>query len=325
MSTLSTRSPIAIIGAGMAGLAAALRLDAAGYACRIFEKSRGVGGRLATRRAGDFRFDHGAQFFTARGTSFRKAIAKWSGDGFVAPWFEDSYVGVPAIGAPVRAMANRFEVVLETQITSLQSVEGGWLLHDAVGMVHDCAGQPFAGAVLAVPAPQAIPLAESAGASFPGLQEVRYAPCWTLMAAFEETLPGPDRYSFPEGPLSWLARNSAKPGRDPVPEAWVIHASPAWSRQHLELSADEVAPLLWQEARSVLATQAEPGFMAAHRWRYARVEQTAPQPFVWDADLRIGACGDWGLGPRVEAAFDSGEGLGRIMVSSLSQIRTAAE
>lgn len=325
MSTASPRSDIAIIGAGMSGLAAARRLRANGHTCRIFEKSRGVGGRLATRRAGDLRFDHGAQFFTARGNAFRKAVADWTSEGIVTAWFDDNLVGIPAIGAPVRSIANQFDVLLETQITALQSVEGGWRLLDAQGGVHDAGHGAFSAVILAVPAPQVLPLAQTAGVPMPGLDDVRYAPCWTLMAAFEEGLPGPDHHASPEGALSWLARNSAKPGRDPSPETWVIHASPAWSRAHLELSPDEVTPLLWQLARTILNTDATPGFMAAHRWRYARVEQTAPKPFLWNADARIGACGDWGLGARVEAAFDSGDGLGMIVANSLSRAYSAAE
>ena len=325
MSTASPRSDIAIVGAGMSGLAAARRLRANGHTCRIFEKSRGVGGRLATRRAGDLRFDHGAQFFTARGNAFRKAVADWTSEGIVSPWFDDNFVGVPAIGAPVRSLANQFDVQLETQITALQSVEGGWRLLDAQGRVHDAGHRAFSAVILALPAPQILPLAQTAGVAMPGLDDVRYAPCWTLMAAFEEPLSGPDHHASPEGALSWLARNSSKPGRDPSPETWVIHASPAWSRAHLELSPDEVTPLLWELARAVLDTDATPGFMAAHRWRYARVEQTAPNPFLWNADARIGACGDWGLGPRVEAAFDSGDGLGMIVANSLSRLTSAAE
>ena len=53
---------IAVIGSGIAGLACARRLSDAGYAPILFDKGRGIGGRLATRRTPDGRqFDHGAQ------------------------------------------------------------------------------------------------------------------------------------------------------------------------------------------------------------------------------------------------------------------------
>ena len=51
---------IAIIGAGLAGLSAARALTAAGHTPVVFEKSRGLGGRLATRRTEFGPIDHGA-------------------------------------------------------------------------------------------------------------------------------------------------------------------------------------------------------------------------------------------------------------------------
>ncbi len=63
---------------------------------------------------------------------------------------------------------------------------------------------------------------------------------------------------------------------------------------------------------------AAPVHAVAHRWRYAMVERAAEEPYLWDAAARIGACGDWCLGSRVEAAFDSGDGLGAAVAAALS-------
>jgi predicted NAD/FAD-dependent oxidoreductase len=52
----------------------------------------------------------------------------------------------------------------------------------------------------------------------------------------------------------------------------------------------------------------------AHRWRYARVDRPLGEEAWWDAARRIGACGDWCLDARVEAAFLSGRALaGRML------------
>ncbi|MBC8101135.1 MAG: NAD(P)-binding protein, partial [Cytophagales bacterium] len=52
-----------VIGAGLAGLAFAGDAAASGASVRLLDKGRGVGGRTATRRFGDLRVDHGAQYF----------------------------------------------------------------------------------------------------------------------------------------------------------------------------------------------------------------------------------------------------------------------
>jgi predicted NAD/FAD-dependent oxidoreductase len=97
----------------------------------------------------------------------------------------------------------------------------------------------------------------------------------------------------------------------------VVQASPAWSRTHLEATPEAVAPLLLDEFAAATGVAAAPGFVAAHRWRYALVETPAGQPCLWDAGLRLGACGDWCLDARVEAAFESGEALAAAAAATL--------
>jgi renalase len=116
--------------------------------------------------------------------------------------------------------------------------------------------------------------------------------------------------------IAWIARDSRKPGRRNA-ETFVIHASPDWSRAHLEWHADAVASAMLARFREIIGVSTEPSFSAAHRWRYALVEQAAGLAFLWDERARIGACGDWCLGPRVEAAFESGDALADAVVQSL--------
>ena len=142
-----------------------------------------------------------------------------------------------------------------------------------------------------MPAPQAFPLATAAGAHLPGLQSVRYAPCWALLLAFAETVgPRADRIRPHDDAVAWIARDAGKPGRRNA-ETFVIHASPDWSRAHLERPAGEVAIALLARFRALVGVSAAPSLSAAHRWRYAPVEQAAGSAFLWDGRARIGACG----------------------------------
>ena len=77
---------VAIVGAGMAGLSCAAALKTAGASITLFDKSRGPGGRMSTRRSAHRRYDHGAQYFTARDPDFQAVVARWTADGLVAPW-----------------------------------------------------------------------------------------------------------------------------------------------------------------------------------------------------------------------------------------------
>jgi predicted NAD/FAD-dependent oxidoreductase len=140
--------------------------------------------------------------------------------------------------------------------------------------------------------------------------------CWAVILAFDASLELPFDGAFVhESPLSWIARNSSKPERSGDRESWVLHASPKWTSEFLEHESDDVLPMLldafWQ------ATDAEPctpAFAASHRWRYAIPPAPLDSRCLFDPQLRMGACGDWCSGPRVEGAFLSGMALaGRIL------------
>jgi renalase len=305
----------AIVGAGVAGLAAARILTAAGHEVTVLDKSRGVGGRMATRRAGGLQFDHGAQYFTARGARFQAQVAEWTLDGRAAEWEPGRFVGTATMTAPVRAMAAGLRIQAETTISCLQRDPDGWRLSGR-GPDGDLRIGPFEAVVLATPAPQAVPIAASAGLSWPLMRAASYAPCWALLLAFDAPVRlAADGVRPADDVIGWIARDSTKPDRPRGVETIVAHATPAWSRAHLEDAPESVEAALLEAFRHVAGTSAAPRHVAAHRWRYALVETPAGEPFWWNGDAGVGACGDWCIGPRVEAAFDSGEALGRAIVN----------
>ena len=309
---------IAIVGAGMAGLAAARRLEDAGIGCTVIEKSRGLGGRMATRLVDGLQFDHGAQYFTARGARFQARVAEWQRRSAVSQWMPGRWVGTPGMTAPARSLAGRLRVIRGCRTMALEGNPGRWMPATDPGSGGLVEGECFDAVILAIPAPQVIPLAASAGAHFPELERVRYAPCLTLMLAFEHaTYVREHATTPPEGPVAWIARNGTKPGRTGSHETLVAHANPEWSYQHIDADPESIAEALLGALRPHIGT-ARPVFRSVHRWLYARVEETAGVPFLWDSVRKLGACGDWAVGPRVEAAFDSGEALAVAMLETLA-------
>jgi hypothetical protein len=323
----AARSSIAIVGAGMAGASAARALDAAGFHVAVFDKGRGVGGRMATRRLdGGLTFDHGAQYFTAHDPGFARVVQSWTEAGIAAPWGEPGWsVGTPGSPAPVRSLLTGLPVTCECAVSHLTRDGGRWVLSDAGG-----ARIPgtFDAVLVTAPAPQALALAATAGADGSAfrasLDRVRYAPCWALMLAYQGEPPFLEshrRKGDPCRPIAWIARDVTKPGRSGDSQTLVVHASPDWSRAHLEHEATTVAGLLSGELRRLsaisLPAPGRIGYAAAHRWRYARVEQAAEEPCLWSPDLRLGIAGDGCLGGRVEAAYLSGKALAERVMADL--------
>ena len=299
---------IAIVGAGMAGMSCGQRLSRLGHEVRLFDKGRGPGGRMATRRMEDggttLHFDHGAQYFTARDPRFVEQVAHWEASGVAARWAaagDDAWVGTPAMNAPLKAMAGELGVQFGTRIEQLVRDGEGWQI--------DGEGAPdarFDAVLVAVPAEQAGPLLQPHAPAMARLADQTASdPCWTLMAGFEAPLALVQDTLRQRGPIGWAARNNAKPGRASE-ECWVVQASPEWSRAHLEDNAETVAAALLAELAEANGGPLPRQLGAtAHRWRFAR-SGTAGEEALWDAEQRIGVCGDWLIGPRVEAAYMSG-------------------
>jgi renalase len=308
---LSEDGTIAIIGAGIAGAAAARRLSDAGRRVVVIDKGRGPGGRMATRRGPDsLRFDHGAQYFTARDPRFSALVEDWTARGVAGPWGgEGRHVGVPGMSAPVRDLLEGIDLRCGRAVGRLTREGGGWRLTESDGT--DLAGDTaFSRVLLTCPSPQSLALLASAGQDLPGVAEVRYAPCWTLMLACDgPSLPdGPVREDRdPQAVLAWIAENDSKPGREGG-VALVAHASPSWTRANLEAKADDVADRLVAALRDTVPV-GEIRHRAAHRWRYAAVERAVGEPCLFAPETGLGFAGDGCLGPRVEFAYLSGLAL----------------
>ncbi len=302
-----------IIGAGMAGLSCAEQLVSAGHRVSLYDKARGPGGRMSTRRieteSGETSFDHGAQYFTARDPDFCARVEDWSERAIVAPWRlagEDAWVGTPGMNSVIRDMVSRQDVHFGWQVTGIRRDDEKWWIAragEAVG--------PFDGVILAIPPEQALPLLSLH--DFAMAREVmasRSQPCWTGMFAFRDRLPTDRSIIRDAGALAWAARNNEKPGRS-GPESWVVQADPAWSTTHLEADPVDIANRMLAALSSALDMDLpDPFLRAAHRWRFARATGLGKDS-LWNPAIRIGACGDWLLGPRVEYAWLSGVSLAR--------------
>ena len=302
---------VVIIGAGLAGLTCARRLTDAGVKPIILEKSRGVGGRMATRRVAigeaQMQFDHGAQYATAREAGFKELLDKAS--SACAIWDSgksgEHFVGVPAMSSIARAIAAGLDVRQGVEVTALTRIGDGWIIE--AGSDRYSATQ----VVLAVPAPQAAAILGSNHPFAEPLNSVVMEPCLTLMAAFSPTSPKPFISRIDKNqPLSWIAQDSSKPERATTFTTWVAQASAAWSAKYLEEDGPAVAqrmlPLL---CTAIGASPDDVRHSAGHRWLYARVTKPLGQPFLRNEDTTLHLGGDWCIGARIEAAWASGNAI----------------
>lgn len=307
---------VGIVGAGIAGLACARALKRQGHEVSLFDKGKRPGGRLSTLVLDDLCWDFGAQYLKANDPDFAAQCGEWRKAGVLADWDRGppgALVGVPSMARLVGHDAEVLDVRFGALVQRLDRVGEQWFLAGP-----DLREGPFDAVAIAVPAEQAAPLiglhdmmlaCEAAG--------VRSKPCWTAMVAFDAPIPSLPDWLRDRGGIAWASRDNAKPGR-PERECWVIQAGTEWSMANLERPADQVAAdLLALLAAEAGGSLPEATFLKAHRWRFAL-------PFgrkghhLWNADLQLGAAGDWCSGACIEDAWLAGSALARDMAGAVS-------
>ncbi|MBV0912392.1 NAD(P)/FAD-dependent oxidoreductase [Anianabacter salinae] len=304
---------IAIIGSGLAGLTAARHLAFAGHLACVFDKGRGPGGRLATRRGGDVMFDHGAARLTAKRPAFAAALKLAVGAGTAARWpvQSDSFVGVPEMKAPFVDLPPVVRLHQSVRIMSVTE-DGGWHLTDEGGARHG----PFRAVICTVPPAQAADLVPAQAAR---LHAVRMAPQWAAMLAWDGGAPVQGDLLHPGGVIETVQVMASKPGRPAAPCAVVLHATPDWTCAHLDLTRPEAAQRLLAEAQGALGLDLPPPDSAhGHRWLYARCEVPLGAPFLAVAPTFL-LGGDWALGRDAEHAYESGLAMANAVIEALPE------
>lgn len=303
---------IAIIGAGLAGLVLADRLNR-DHQVRVFEKARGPGGRMSTRRADPYGFDHGAQYFTADSAAFHDFVSGHEQAGQIAPWpgqvecvggaqasSKPKWVAAPGMNSICKALAQGLDVQSGIHVETLAREASGWHLVDKTGATFG----PFDWVISTAPAPQTQALMPSEFSGQAALEKVRMSGCFALMLGFERA-PELSWTALKSGtpPVGFMAFNSQKPQRAHAPSV-LIQSSNEWAEAHLEDDPDRVTATLLDAASELAGTDLSTApHQALHRWRYAATPVPAGVDYLKDDALRLAACGDWCVGSKVEAAF----------------------
>jgi len=318
---------IAIIGAGLAGVVLAGRLRAAGHAVTIFEKSRGAGGRMATRRTDNFAFDHGAPCFSAESAAFRaflaphidsRLVARWparfarvSADGTARAEDVERFVAVPAMNALCKALVGDTPLHTQVQVAPIEKP------HELT----DSDGRPlgrFDWIVSAAPGPQTAALfADLAPLALdPDHMSGGFTTMLGLPAAHD---PGWDMAETDDPVLAAIIADSSKPGRSAHGTAFVIHARSDWSEPRINEAPEAIQPQLADAFTRLAGIDASAAaYATTHRWRYAHANAGLSQGFVFSPEVALAACGDWCWGGGVEAAFRSASALADRLAGQVS-------
>lgn len=323
-SSATDRPDVVVVGAGIAGIACARELRAAGRAVRVYDRGHRIGGRLAVRTVDGRPIDLGASYFTAHDPAFVAVTDEWISRGLARKWTDTFHLATPeglqgtTTGAPRYAAAKGLRSLAEDLARALAVQHPHEV--DEVGRSKQgpyADGEHAAAVVLAMPDPQALDLlSDELAAERDVLRNRTWEPVLALVARWpERAWPEIDGVFVNESPiLTFVADDGARRG-DGAP-VLVAHADPVFSAGHLD-DPDSAVLAMLAELAAVLGISVEPDWAQVKRWGVARPAAERPEPFHLGPAM-VGLAGDgWHGRPRVEAAFLSGRALGRELATRL--------
>jgi len=327
-----------VIGAGIAGLSCAVTLQKAGVRPVVLERSRGVGGRCATRRVKEQPVDHGVIFLHGGDTEFLEALDAvdatptpgWpmqiSGTG--TPCQPEAFLPyqrrlafVEGLTAFPKHLSRSLDVQLGSQVNSLRKTEMGFRIES-----EDGSSWKSPNVIVTLPAEQTIRLTEALPddakeirAANKLLREIGTEPCLTLLAGYPADGPGPywDVLYPEESLILMLVSHDSTKRTYQKSRVLVYQCRARWSRQNLEEAPPTwTAQILAEAARLLGPWAGKPEWTQPHRWRYARTGTgatlTAPLLLEFPGGRKLGLAGEvFSPGGGVEAAWLSGRRLAR--------------
>ena len=313
------RTPRAgVVGAGIAGAACAGALAAAGWQVDVFDKARGAGGRLSSRRIEQGWATLGSPFMSARREPFRSQLRDWARQGWLEPvrkiwqgranrgWSETTlqshYRPLVEPSQLVRQLLGGAALHLETRVRALQPrtilLDDGSVRDD-----YDCV-------ICSVPVPQALPMLDALPLLRERLLDVRYRPVWSFLMRWEGG-PRADVLKFDDARLDVAVRQTG--GGEGL---WAVHSTHAFAETYLDVSPFEASTRAASELMGLAGLPFPVEVEAAHLWRYARPEVEPSGFWAGDRANRVALIGDGVAGDGVERAWESGVRLAQAIVQA---------
>ncbi len=322
---------IAIIGAGLSGLALGQKISKKAEVF-LFEKARGVGGRMSTRYAEPFTFDHGAQYWTAQTEEFQNflapllnsVVAEWKGpmislekgkSAIKTTLASSCFVAVPHMNSLCKHLAKDLTIETQCEVTSILDTHNKWRVmgRDERDLgVYDLV-------ISTAPAPQTLKLFSHYLPSDHKIHEAKFDSCFSLMVGvnkpWDKDWIAANIYN---SPIKWIGVNSTKPSRNHDVTCLVIHSDPKWTEDHLHKDIREVEELLLKELSSLIALNiVNFSYVSTHRWTYSRSQPLENAKYYLDLNLGLCALGDWCETSNIEEIWLQAGRIGDFLFSKM--------
>ncbi|MEX2602369.1 MAG: FAD-dependent oxidoreductase [Balneolaceae bacterium] len=344
---------IGIIGAGISGLTAGRELAKAGHDVTVIEKSRGFGGRLATRYAGkdnSIKLDHGVSSFTAESAEFSGFVSELLEKNLIRVWgnrfsyhdgntlYEDdpnangstSYTATEGMNRIGKYLARWVDVKTEEKAGGL-TYFGPYRTKKRPWMINLTNYNTFEAdaVIIALPAPQAYGVILTCQDEIDTLKiisqidEIHYDPAYMLLAGYgSRELPDWEGIQCQGDDIEFITNEGSK--RE-LPEcSLVIRSTPQFVQTYRERSPETIQLALLERASAIAGDWIQkPEWKQLHFWRYKKARKILNMPYLdfEELDSPLALVGDYFSGSSVDSAYCSGLKLARNWIEKFDSVR----
>ncbi len=320
---------IAIIGTGFSSLILANELkNNDNFDVTFFEKSRGVGGRIATRHNEEWEFDHGAPCFEANETRFLEFLTPLTNAGIIAKWQPrivnshmtkidsdlEYFIGTPKMNSLPKALSYGFKIEFETTILAMQNINNQWFLQN--DNTHK-ASNLFDIIITSTPPEQVYNILPE-GCSYKNtLQSYKMLPQFVTLVGFNEEIDfNFDIMQVQNSKIEKIVINHNKISRNSKPSV-LVYSNKDFASENINVDKEQIGEILLSEFQSLTKIYLIPQMIQTHKWLYSVPRQESRALHLCDNNLNIFSCGDWLSNGTIEGAFLSGIALAKYLLENI--------
>ena len=310
---------VAVIGAGITGATLANLLKKK-VTITVFEKSRGVGGRMATRRADPFQFNHGAQYFKVKNKEFKNFLQPLMLNKIIKPLEANQieilnkkiikstkisnkkyFTAESKMNSVVKYFINNnFSIKLLCKIEKTVKENDKWFVIDSDQVSYG----PYDWLFITIPPYQATEILYDNFKFLDILKNIKMRSCYSLMLGFDKIKEfNFDTALFLDEDVAWLFIRK-KIFKNKKYYNLLINSSYNFAEKNINSSKDELSDYLIKQVSDILKYDLNNfKHKALHFWKYAMSEKNNNLGSLIDEDLKVVVCGDWCMNGRIEGGF----------------------
>ena len=262
------QSNIVIVGAGLTGLHLAQSLHQRGKNCLILEKSKGLGGRIATRRMDDLGLDHGAAYLIDS-FEMRSALQEFKCHPQLT---SHGLLLSGGMNQMAKAFAQNLHVLKSQKLQSIKRQNDGWELETEEGMQLNCQHL-----IITAPIPQALELLEKnhlAPEINHPLYSIKYSFALILLAILEDVKNHQAHEVFEDHQFLLMKERKLHP------HGLVLQLSPSFSQTFFEEPEEVILSHIFNMLKDSPYSDVKIQKYELKKWRYSRPLSQLPVPYV---------------------------------------------